>query len=143
MKLSPTVIAPKLGAVGIVYGVPTTAAETALSPTAFRAVTEQEYSRPLVRPGTVMGDATALFEGLSNNPPRQVAVNCVIGEPPSVEGGVKLTTRARSADVTCVTVGEPGAVGAGASPPPPPQELSNRIEKARIERSQIMAQRII
>ncbi len=143
MNPSPTVIAPKVGAVGVVYGVPTTAAEAALSPTALRAVTEQEYSRPFVSPTTVMGDADALFEGLSSNPPRQVAVNWVMGEPPSVKGGVKLTTRARSADVTCVTVGEPGAVGAGAPPPPPPQELSHRTERARIERSQTMAQRII
>jgi hypothetical protein len=90
-----------------------------------------------------MGDAGALFEGLSSNPPRQVAVNWVMGEPPSVKGGMELTTRARSADATCVTVGEPGAVGAGAPPPPPPQELSHRTERARIERSQTMAQRII
>ena len=76
-----------------------------------------------------MGDAAAVLEGLSRMPPRQLALYCEIAEPPSESGGVKATVSARSPGVICVIVGDPGAVGAGAEPPPPPQAESKRPAK--------------
>ena len=124
-------------------GVAATASELALSPTALRAVTEQEYSRPLVRPVTTMGEPEPVLEGLSRMPPRQLALYCEIGEPPSESGGVKTTVSARSPGVICVIVGDPGAVGAGAEPPPPPQAERSKKATATTQRGLFMPQIII
>ena len=112
-------------------GTPTVSAadafESALVPTAFVAVTEHEYTSPLLNPPTVTGDAAPVW--LPDAPPLfdvHVAVNDVIVLPLLLRG-TKLTTADPSPLLTVPIFGGSGTVagiavpeGADAGPVPTP-----------------------